>query len=86
MLADESERFPHGSPESTTENTARDTVSPTVIEALIPVGVLISLLSFLFICLGLKLRPGADRTAREPPSRVCWDGGMGKPGRNSRPA
>ena len=50
-------------PESTADNTAQDTVSPTIMEALIPVGVLISLLSFSVYLFGEDSSYGPNQIA-----------------------
>lgn len=50
-------------PDSTAENTTQDTVPPTVTEALIPVGVLISLLSFSVYLFGEDSSYGPNQIA-----------------------
>ena len=88
MLAGGSREVSPWQPQTAPQNTAHDTVSPTVMEALTPVGVLISLLSFSVYLFGEDSSYGPNQIAlcAVPPSLVCWDGGMGKPGRNSKPA
>ena len=50
-------------PDSTVENTEQSTVSPTVTQALIPVGVLISLLSFSVYLFGEDSSYGPNQIA-----------------------